>query len=249
MFEVLDEGGGGLVHDFGLHGVGVFDVGVGVPVGDAVAAGGVGAVEELDDADAFFEEFAGEDAVLGVFFFEVGAGVGAVEFVDGCRFVFEIHGFGDGDLHFSGEFVGGDAGGEVGVVREFFEVVGVEAFEDFGGEFVVGGGVVFWSLEVGGWIFGVEVGALEGGGEEAVAEVVFSGAGEAPGVVDGDEGGEVAVIRAEGVGGPGAEGGEAFHGEAGVHEVFSLGVGGGLGVEGVDEAEVVGVPGEVGDEV
>jgi len=86
-------------------------------------------------------------------------------------------------------------------------------------------------VEIGGGIFGVEVGALEGGGEEAVAEVVLTGAGHAAWVVDGDEGGKIFVVRTEGVGGPGTEGGEAFHGEAGVHEVLTLGVGGGLGVE------------------
>lgn len=249
LFEVGDEGGGGLVHDLGLHGVGVLNVGVTVPVGDAVSSRGVGAVEELDDADAFFEEAPGEDAVFGVFLFEVGPGVGAVLFVDGGGFVGEVHHFGNGDLHFAGEFVARNAGGEVGVARIFFEVVSVEAFEDLGGEAVVGGGVAVGTTQVGGRIFGVEVGALEGGGEEAVAEVIFAGAGHAAGVVDGDEGGEVFVIGSEGVGDPGAEGGKALHGETGVHEVFALGVGGGHGVEGVEEAEVIGMGAEVGEEV
>ena len=89
--------------------------------------GGVGAVEELDDADAFFKEAAGEDAVLGVFFFEVGAGVGAVLFMDGGGLVGEVHHFGNGDLHFACEFVAGDAGREVGVTGVFFEMAAVEA--------------------------------------------------------------------------------------------------------------------------
>jgi len=131
LFEISDEGPGRLVHDLGLHPVGVLDVGVGVPVGDAVSAGGIRAVEELDDADSFFEEAAGQDAVLGVFFFEIGAGVGAVLFLDGGGLVLKIHDFRNRNLHLPGKFVAGDTGGEVGVAREFFEVVSVEAFENF----------------------------------------------------------------------------------------------------------------------
>ena len=90
---------------------------------------------------------------------------------------------------------------------------------------------------------------MEGGGEEAVTEVVFAGAGHAAGVVDGDEGREIFIVGTKSVGDPGSEGGKAFHGEAGVHEVFALRVGGGHGVEGVEKAEVVGVGSEVGEEV
>ena len=53
-----------------------------------------------------------------------------------------------------------------------------------------------------GGIFCVKVGALEGRGEEAIAEVVFSGAGHAAGVVDGDEGREVFVVGAQSVSDP-----------------------------------------------
>ncbi len=249
LFEIGNEGAGGLVHDLGLYAVGVLDVGVGIPVGDAISAAGIGAVEELDDADAFFEEASGEDAVLGVFLFEIGSGICAVLLVDGGGLVGEVHHFGDGELHLAGEFVAGDAGGEVGVAGVFFEVASVESFQDLGGETVVGCGVSLRPIEVGRGIFGIEVGALKGGREEAVAEVVFPGTRHAAGVVDGDEGGEIFVIGAEGVGGPGTEGREALHGEAGVHEVFALGVGGGHGVEGVEEAEVVGVGAKVGEEV
>lgn len=139
LFEIGDKGSGGLVHDLSLHGVGVFDVRVAVPVCDAVSTGRIRAIEELDDADAFFEEAAGEDAVLGVFFFEVGAGVSAVLFVDGGWFVGEVHHFGNGDLHFACEFVAGDAGREVGVTGVFFEMASVEALQNFGSEFVVCG--------------------------------------------------------------------------------------------------------------
>jgi len=141
LFEIANESGGGLVHDLGLHGVGILDVRVGVPVGDAIAAGGIGAVEELDDADAFFEETSGEDAILGIFLFKVGSSVGAVGFVDGAGFAGKVHHFGDGELHLAREFVAGDAAGEIGVAGVFFEVASVEPFEDFRGEPVVGCGV------------------------------------------------------------------------------------------------------------
>lgn len=139
LFEIGDEGGGGLVHDFGLHGVGVFDVGVAVPVCNAVSTGRIRAIEELDDADALFEEASGEDTVLGVFLFEVGAGIATVLFVNGGGLVGEVHHFGNGDLHFSCEFVAGDAGREVGVTGVFFEMAAVEALQNFGSEFVVCG--------------------------------------------------------------------------------------------------------------
>ena len=139
LFEIGDKGRGGLVHYLSLPGVGVFDVGVAVPVCDAVSTGRIRAIEELDDADAFLEEASGKDAILGVFFFEVGAGVSAVLFVNGVWFVGEVHHFGNGDLHFACEFVAGDAGHEVGVTGVFFEMAAVEALQNFGSEFVVCG--------------------------------------------------------------------------------------------------------------
>ena len=137
LFEIGDEGRSGLVHDLGLHRVSVLDIGVGIPVGNAISAGGIGAIKELDDADALFEKAAGEDAVLGIFFFEIASGIGAVLFVDGGRLALEVHDVRDGHLHFSRHLVGGDAGGEIVIGREALEVFGVELLEKVDGSAVM----------------------------------------------------------------------------------------------------------------
>jgi hypothetical protein len=97
--------GGGLVEDgevaivVGLEGL------VGVPVEQAVDAGGAGGTVELDVADAAFDEAAGEQAVAGVGG-ERGIGVvGAVEVERGLRFAGEVGDFRGRELHAGGERV------------------------------------------------------------------------------------------------------------------------------------------------
>ena len=86
-FEVADEGGGGLVEDVGVTRVLGLDRLVPVPIADAFTHG-VGAIEELDEANTFFQETPGENAVAGepgpVLVLGI---VGPVSLEDGCRFL------------------------------------------------------------------------------------------------------------------------------------------------------------------
>ena len=95
----------------GVTGVLGFDLLVSVPIADAFPHC-VGAIEELDEADAFFKEPPGEDTVTG----EAGSVlvlgiVGSVGFEYGCGFLGEIGDLGDGHLHTGGQLVAGNAGG------------------------------------------------------------------------------------------------------------------------------------------
>ena len=129
-FQVLNQRGGWLIHDFGLHRVSLQDVGVRIPIGDAVAAGGVASVKELDDPDSLLDEAAGENAILRISPFEFGARIGSVSPVDGAWFVRKIHHLRHGQLHSACEFVAGDPGGEILVVRKSLKVASVETGQE-----------------------------------------------------------------------------------------------------------------------
>ncbi len=253
LFEVTEEGGGGLVHDGAVFAVLFLQHFVSVPVADAFASGLVGAIEELDEADAVLDEATGEDTVSGVGgleVFEGGAGfIGTVHLEDVLGFGSEVADLGDGELHPGGEFVAGDACGEFRISGVVLEVVLVEVVEEVTGGVVAGGGDGCGAVEVADGLGGAELGALEGGWEEPGSPVVDAGLRRAAGVGDGDVGGERFVVAAEGIGGPGADTGEAIESEPGVHEIFTGAVGVGISGERVDEAHVIDEVAEVGDEV
>jgi hypothetical protein len=171
LAEVADEGGGGLVEDGAVFVVLFLELGVTVPV--EVAGAGVGAVEELDEADAAFDQAAGEDAVAGEGGFDrVGRVVGAVEAEDVGGFGGEIAEAGHAQLHTGGEFVAGDAGEQAGVAGMPFEVPLVHAAQEGAG------GAVGVRVDAGGReemadrFAGGHGGALEHRGEEARTPVV-----------------------------------------------------------------------------
>ena len=239
LFEVFKESGGGAVDGFGTFFHAGFEIGVMVP----------GAVVELDHADAALGEAAGEEAVG-----SEGAVAGffdAVEVECGLGFVFEVGEFRDAALHFEGHLVLGDAGGDFGVVLLFGEEA-VEAL-DFFDDLALGALADALGIAdvVDGVAFGLELDALEAAGEDAAAPLaggdglgaVFAGGGED------DEAGEVLGFGAEAVEEPGAHAGAALDDGAGVHE----GVGGVmidlLRLHGADDAEFVGLFGDVGEEV
>ena len=64
LFEISEQGGGGLIEDGTVFGGLRFQCFVPVPVADAFSAGLVGAVEKLDEAHAFFDQPPSEDAVF-----------------------------------------------------------------------------------------------------------------------------------------------------------------------------------------
>ena len=238
--HVADEGGRGLVHDLGLHGMGLCYVAVRVPVGDSVSTRGIAPVEKLNHPDTLLDQATGQDAVLGVLALEIGSAFGPVFLVNGGGLGGNVHNLGYRCLHFPRQLIACYAGRQVGILRVFFHVTAIEALEQAHGRLVVLGGIGGGAGQVGWRILGAEVGPLKSGRKEAVPEVVLTGTGGASGIVDGNEGGEFVVLRTEGVGGPRTEGGETLHGEARVHEILTLRMGAGLGMEGVHEAEIIG---------
>src|SRR6185312_2613647 len=98
-----------------------------------------------------------------------------------------------------------------------------------------------------------EADALVAAGVESAAPVVveeeLSAGFSAVGGGHDDEGGEVAGLAAQAVAEPGAHAGSAGDLGAGEEEGDAGGVVDGLGVEGADEADVVGDGAKVGDEL
>ncbi len=114
LFEVGDEGGDGLVHATHEVAVGALDVVMAVP----------GAVVELNEAHAFLDELAGEQAFAA-------EGIGcvvadAVEFLGLGVFFGEVERFGNLHLHAKGELVVVHARGEFVVAGMLCGVRGVE---------------------------------------------------------------------------------------------------------------------------
>ena len=112
-----------MVDGAGVVAVVLHEVAVGVPALESVDHGD----GEFDEADAAFDEAAGDEALAGV-----GAGVlvfgfHAVEPFGGVGFAGEGHHFGDGELHAGGELVVGDGVFELGGV---FAAALVEAADE-----------------------------------------------------------------------------------------------------------------------
>ena len=244
-FEIGEQPGDGGVGGGGVAGVVCADVFVGVPGIEILVA--EAAVIELDEADTAFDETAGHEALA-----TEGFGVALVEAVEGFGgggFTGQVDGFGRGALHAVGEFVAFEAGGEFGVSRglggvdrvEFGE--GGEAFALFvvreaGGRFEIENGIAG----------GAEDGALVGGGHEAGGPVGGAAEGAAALVIEDDVAGEVFIHRAEAVGDPGAEGGEAHADLAAGEGIMGLDVVVRFREDAADEGVFVGKGSEFGEE-
>ena len=121
--EIAQQRRSRLIHDLCLHGVRVLNVRVGIPVGDAVAAGRVAAVEKLHDAHALLDKAPRKDAILGVLLPQITATPGAVFLLDKLRFAADIHHLRHGCLHLAGQLVTGNARCQVSVAGKFLEVL------------------------------------------------------------------------------------------------------------------------------
>jgi hypothetical protein len=126
FLKVFEERCDGSVDLFGFIGQGIEDAAVMVPA----------LVEELDKADAAFDESAGEEAVVGEARL---AGLGAIHFVNALWFGLDVHELRDAGLHAKGHFVLADAGGDFGVA-DVVEVNLVEVLDGIDDEFAFGAG-------------------------------------------------------------------------------------------------------------
>ena len=91
--------------------------------------------------------------------------------------------------------------------------------------------------------------ALEGGREESGPPVVRAVLRHTARIGNGDIGWQVAAHAAERVGGPGTKAGKTIQQRAGRKEILAGAMGVGFACEGMDEGDVVGQPGEVGNQV
>ena len=187
-----------------------------VPVGTDVGAG-----DEFHEADAAFDQTAGEQAFAAEIVCDGFAN--AVEFFGGVGLFGDVNGIGRGALHAPGEFVGGDAGVQGGIVRAgtFLNTVDfVDEIERFP---LDGGGDAVGILQVENGAFAAaEDGALVDGGEETGSVGGRAGFGGAIG--HDHERRQVLILCAEAVGYPGAEAGAAGELEAGGAQVDGGGV-------------------------
>ncbi len=238
LFEVGEEGPGGFIGEWAAD----------VHIFDEVAVVVPSAVVEVDEADAFFGEAAGEEAIGGV---GAVAGLGSVHIEDVLGFVAEVHQVGDGHLHLEGHFVGGDPGFDFWVMDG--EVpVGVELLDGLDELLLLLWGEAFGVVDIMDGVTGaIELDALEAAGEEAGGPLAGGdGLGVTSALAGEDhEAGEVLGFGAEAVGDPSAHGGAAADGGACIHERV-----GGVMVDlfrdhGADDADVVGHFGVVGEEV
>ena len=117
LFEILNKRGGGSVGfaAFGLQAIG--EAAVVIP----------GFVEELDKADAAFDQAAGEQTIVGERSF---ARFGAVEFEGLLGFLRKVHQLGSARLHAVSHFERVDASGDLGIA-DGAEALLVEAAEGF----------------------------------------------------------------------------------------------------------------------
>ena len=119
--EVVDEGGGALIDEFGGDCHAFFQIAVVIPA----------AVIELNETNAALGEATRHQAVAG----EAAIAGCAAVFGDDARIFFgEIGEFGDCHLHAEGELILGDAVGNTGVIDDFGVILVelVDGFDEFG---------------------------------------------------------------------------------------------------------------------
>ena len=203
-----------MVHD-GAVDIVLFAQGV-VAIPVEFAATGVGAIEELNEADSVLDQASSEDTVARKANLERVFGViRAVHFEDVGGLGREVADFWDAELHPGGEFITGDTGRESAFSGMVTEVFLIEFPEESPGGCILRGAHAGWRNKIAHGILGAEGRALELGRKKAGPPIVDAGLGNSARVGDGDEGGKVLVFGAEGVGQPGAEAWEAIEDKAG----------------------------------
>ena len=176
------------------------------------AAGGVGAIA-LHEPHAAFHQSPGQNAVLGKGGLMPVLAVRAVKFSDVLQPGLEIS-TGHGELHAGGQFVAGNAGGEIGVAGKGRLRLGFSA----------------QSRPRGGVLCGAILGSFQNlipvllkvpwRREEAAGPVIRAALRHASRILNGYEGRQVLVFTAERVIDPGAHARKPIEHVAGVHEIF-----------------------------
>ena len=68
-FHIIDQCRSWLIHNFRLHGVGLEDVFVGIPIGDTITPRRIASIEELNYPNTLLNQAAGQNTVFGLFAF------------------------------------------------------------------------------------------------------------------------------------------------------------------------------------
>ena len=204
-------------------------------------------VEELDEADVAFAKATGQETVRGV-----GARalhVRTVEIEHMLRFLREVEQVGHAGLHAEGHFVLGDAGLDLRVAQhavalvvecgEFVELFAADFARDALGVFQVEHALALIAE-----LHPLEFGGQEARAPEAVIERLVVGTTATEGRHH-HVGGEVGVLAAEAVGGPGADARTAGKLAARLHERDRRVMVDGFRVHGADHAPLVGFRSDV----
>ena len=250
LLEVREQAGDGGID----AGAVVFKLGLEIEVLIPIAVG------DLNKAHACFDELAGHEALLA----KGGGGVvlKAVHLLGGGRFFAEIEDLGNLCLHAEGELVGFDDAFDLRADAAIeFHAALIEGLDEIKlGALGLGAVAVVFDVGDAGvirahaeaaceraaaWEPGAaKFRALIDGREEGAAE----GAGGVGGWIDGDEAGEVFIHGAEAIQSPGPEGWTHKLGGAGVELGKGLGMGGDIRGHGIQDAKVIRVTGDAGQE-
>ena len=242
-FEIRDESRDGFVRLAGVQSVVGDAIVVTVPSVLDVSAAAV----ELDEAHAFLEKPPGDET----FATEIGGEfvVESVGFAGGCAFVVEIHHLGSGGLHAVGEFVGLDACGEFALARSGGQVGLVEFLEKVESMALRTVADAAWGREVQQRRTDAsEQGALVGGGHVTGRPIRGAADGASAGIGHDHEAGKILVQGTQSIIQPSAEAGFADEDAAAVHLETSARMGGGVGMHGADDAQIIGELRSVGEQ-
>ncbi len=241
--EVGEETGDGFV-DFGcVLGVALVEIAMLVPLDVGIAVG------DLDETDAALQETAGHEALAAKVFRD--RVVDPVEFLGGGRFFLDLLGFGHGGLHPEGQFEVGELGVERGMITgcrveplvhptEEVELLPLRGRGDPVVADVADLGLGGREASIADW------GALAIGWKKGRSPVVDPTVGK--GRANGDEGGEVFVFSTQAINEPGSHAGADKLVRTGV-ELQQCAAMGRIGaMDGTEDAEVVDVLGDMGEE-
>ena len=193
-------------------------------------------VVELDETDTPLHQAPGQEAVVGE---RLLTRPGPVHAVDVLRFIADVHQFGDAGLHPVGQFVGGDTAQDLRVAHRPVLPL-IELLQGVEGAAARLAGHPTWVGQI--WnrvTLGPELHALVDRGQEGGPPTRVAGKDLNRTRLQDDEAGQVAVLAAQTVGQPRSHAGPSDQVMARVHEQLCRCVIELLGVDGLDDGDVV----------